>query len=100
MGLAPYAVFALLLGVFAVGYVAALARFLRGRPGDQQAMERLIVVSASAVVAILTLTAPVLPAQPKRAARPSPRAEGLDDQQPGAIRRQPSIDTAPTSPGH
>src|SRR5712691_10301218 len=62
VGLAPYAVCALLLSVFAVGYLAALARFLRGRPGEHEAMERLIIVSASAVVAILTLTVPVLPA--------------------------------------
>lgn len=77
VSLAPYAVCALLVGVFMVGYLAALARFLRGRPGEHEAMERLIIVSASAVVSILTLTVPVLPAQVKSAARP-PRADALD----------------------
>jgi len=63
VGVAPYVVCALLLAMFAVGYLAALARFLRGHPGDQEAMEQLIMVSACAVVSILTLTAPVVPAR-------------------------------------
>ena len=64
VGLAPYAVCALMLTVFMVGYLAALARYLWAQPDQQKAMERLIIVSATAVVSILTLTAPRLPAQP------------------------------------
>ena len=56
VGLVPYAVWALLIAVFAVGYLAALARFLCAGPGGADALERLVLVSANAVVAILTLT--------------------------------------------
>jgi hypothetical protein len=57
VGVAPYAVWLLLLSVFVIGYLAALARYLwTGREG-QDAMERLMVTTANAVVAILTLTA-------------------------------------------
>jgi hypothetical protein len=57
--LAPYAPWALLLSVFVVGYLAALARCI-WRTGDQEAMERMIMVSACAAVSILTLTVPAL----------------------------------------
>lgn len=63
VGLAPYAVCALMLTIFVVGYLAALARYLWAQPEQQKAMERLIMVSANAVVSILTLTVPPLPAQ-------------------------------------
>jgi hypothetical protein len=48
VALAPYALWALLLSVFVVGYLAALARCI-WRTGDQEAMERMIMVSACAV---------------------------------------------------
>lgn len=73
VGLAPYAICGLLLGVFVVGYLAALARYLWAQPGEQEAMERLIMVSANAVVSILTLTAPALPVQGKPPRRAAPR---------------------------
>jgi glucose uptake protein GlcU len=63
VSLAPYAVCALMLTVFMIGYLAALARYLWAQPEQQKAMERLIMVSANAVVSILTLTVPPLPAQ-------------------------------------
>jgi hypothetical protein len=67
VALAPCALWALLLSVFIVGYLAALARCMC-RTGDQAAMERMIMVSACAVVSILTLTVPALPGR-----RPHPR---------------------------
>jgi hypothetical protein len=71
VALAPYALWALLLSVFVVGYLAALARCI-WRTGDQEAMERMIMVSACAVVSILTLMVPALPAR-----RPPSGASGL-----------------------
>ena len=71
VALAPYALWALLLAVFVVGYLAAIARCI-WRTGDQEAMERMIMVSACAVVSILTLTVPALPAR-----RPPLRMPGL-----------------------
>lgn len=71
VALAPCALWALLLSVFAAGYLAALARCI-WRTGDQEAMERMIMVSARAVVSILTLTVPALLAR-----RPHPRVPGL-----------------------
>jgi hypothetical protein len=68
MALAPYALWALLLSVFVIGYIAALAQCLC-RTRDQEAMERIIMVSACAVVSILTLTAPTIPARRPPAAR-------------------------------
>jgi hypothetical protein len=53
VGIAPYAVCALLYTVFVLGYLAAVLRYLFAGPGGQQAMERLITVSANAVVCIL-----------------------------------------------
>jgi hypothetical protein len=58
---------AFLYTVFVIGYFAALTRCLFGKSGDQAAMERLITVSANAIVAILTLTAIKIPPQPARA---------------------------------
>ena len=75
VGLAPYAVCALLLAVFVVGYLAALARYLWARPGEHEAMERLITVSANAVISILTLTATALPVQGKPPGRAASRRQ-------------------------
>ena len=55
VGVAPYAVCVLLYLVFMVGYLAAILRYLCAGPDGQEAMERLITVSANAVVSILTL---------------------------------------------
>jgi hypothetical protein len=65
VGMAPYAICALLFTVFVIGYLAALIRYLWAKPEEQQAMERLITVSANAIVSILTLTAATLPGQAK-----------------------------------
>jgi hypothetical protein len=65
VGLAPYAVWTLLLIVFVMGYIAALARYLWAKPEEHDAMERLITISANAVVSILTLS----PAAPPTAAK-------------------------------
>lgn len=54
VGVAPYAVCALLYLIFGLGYLAAVLRFLCAGTAGQQAMERLITVSASAVVGIAT----------------------------------------------
>jgi hypothetical protein len=56
VGVAPYAVCALLYVVFVIGYLAAVLRFLCAGTEGQQAMARLIDVSADAVVSILTLS--------------------------------------------
>ncbi len=55
VGVAPYVVCTLLCLVFIVGYLAAVLRYLWAGPDGQHAMERLITVSANAVVCILTL---------------------------------------------
>ena len=73
VGLAPYAICALLFTVFVIGYLAALARYLCAKPGEQEAMERLITVSANAIVSILTLTAATLPDQARQPAEPASR---------------------------
>jgi len=57
VGLAPYAVCALLFTVFVIGYLAALIRCLCAKPEHQEMRERLITVSANAIVSIMTLTA-------------------------------------------
>jgi hypothetical protein len=65
VGLAPYAIWVLLVAVFVIGYIAALTRFLWAKPEEQDAMERLIMISANAVVSILTLSlaTPLVPAK-------------------------------------
>jgi hypothetical protein len=70
VGLAPYAVCASLYAVFVVSYLAAVLRYLCADAAGQQAMERLITVSANAVVAILTLNASALPAQTAQPSSP------------------------------
>jgi hypothetical protein len=54
VGVAPYAYCTVLCTVFAVGYLGTLFRYLCTGPSGQQAMERLITVSASAIVSMLT----------------------------------------------
>ena len=61
VGVAPYAICAMLYVVFVIGYLAALTK-----SGDQEAMERLITVSANAIVSILTLTTTKLPPQARQ----------------------------------
>lgn len=52
----PYATCVLVHAAFVIGYLCAVLRYLcSGEPG-QCAMERLIAISANAVVALLTLT--------------------------------------------
>jgi hypothetical protein len=63
VGTAPYAICAMLYIVFVIGYFAALVRILCAKSGGQEAMERLITVSANAIVSILTLTTTKLPPQ-------------------------------------
>jgi hypothetical protein len=72
VGLAPYAVCGLLFVVFVIGYLAAVSRYLWAKPAQHDAMERLITVSANAVVAILTLTTAAAP--PAKPAENSCRA--------------------------
>jgi hypothetical protein len=55
VGIAPYAVCALVYAVFIIGYLAAVLRYVCSDEDGQRAMERLITVSADAVVSILTL---------------------------------------------
>lgn len=69
VGLAPYAIYSLLLVVFVIGYLAALARYLCAGPEGQAAMERLMVTSANAIVSIVTLTC----TSPTRTEDPSAR---------------------------
>jgi hypothetical protein len=76
VGAAPYAICAMLYVVFVIGYLAALIRYMCAEPGGQEAMERLIAVSANAIVSILTLTVTKLPPQAKQPpAQPHPDAE-------------------------
>jgi hypothetical protein len=78
VGVAPYAICALLYVVFVIGYLAAVLRYLCAGPDGQQAMARLIAVSASAVVSILTLHVvrprDYVAGEPPRRGLPSPRS--------------------------
>src|ERR1700733_9751664 len=65
VGLAPYAIWAVLLTAFVIGYLAALLRYLCSKPEEHDAMERFITISANAIVSILTLTAAPIPAPAK-----------------------------------
>jgi hypothetical protein len=56
VGAAPYAMYVLGCLVFLIGYLTAVIRYVCSGPKGQEAMERLITISANAVVAILTLT--------------------------------------------
>jgi hypothetical protein len=55
VGVAPFALCALLYATFIVGYLAAVLRYVCSGTDGQRAMERLIIVSARAVVTVLTL---------------------------------------------
>jgi hypothetical protein len=66
VGVAPYAICAMLYVVFVIGYLAALTRYMCAKSGGQEAMERLIQVSANAIVSILTLTTTKLPPQARQ----------------------------------
>jgi len=63
VGTAPYAICGMLVIVFVIGYIAALIRYLCTKPEEREAMERLITVSANAIVSILTLTVAAVPVQ-------------------------------------
>jgi hypothetical protein len=78
VALAPYALWTLLLSVFLVGYLAAVARCI-WRTGDQEVMERMIMVSAWAVVSILTLTVPAHPARRPPPHVPEPPGRGTGE---------------------
>jgi hypothetical protein len=78
VSLAPYAIWALLLAVFVIGYLAALTRFLCAGAEGQEAMERLVGVTASAVVTVLTLTVATAPASRAPAGPPAPRPRGTE----------------------
>lgn len=67
VGLAPYAIWGLLLTAFVIGYIATLLRYLCCKPEERDDAERFITVSANAIVSILTLTATTIPAPTKRA---------------------------------
>jgi hypothetical protein len=71
VGTAPYAICAMLYLLFVIGYLAALMRYMCAKSGGQEAMERLITVSANAIVSILTLTTTKLPPQVRQPPIPS-----------------------------
>jgi len=77
VGTSPYAICAMLYGVFVVGCFAALVRYMCAKSGGQEAMERLIAVLANAIVSILTLTTTKLPPQTRQLPTPSPADTGL-----------------------
>lgn len=77
VGTAPYAICAMLYVLFVVGYLVALTRYMRAKSGGQEAMERLIAVSANAIVSILTLTTTKLPPQTRQLPTPSRADNGL-----------------------
>ncbi len=53
VGVAPYAICALLYSVFMIGYLAAVLRYLFTGPAGQQSMERLIQPTPAAVTSKL-----------------------------------------------
>ena len=69
VGLAPYAVCALLFSVFVIGYLATLTRCLCAKPEQQEVREHLITVSANAFVSVMTLTACSTPGAAKPTSR-------------------------------
>ncbi|HEY1623976.1 MAG TPA: hypothetical protein VGG16_09260 [Streptosporangiaceae bacterium] len=74
VAVAPYVVCALLYATFIVGYLAAVLRYVCSGADGQQAMERLITVSANAVVSILTLEPGARAAEQPRKELSSPRS--------------------------
>jgi hypothetical protein len=53
---APYVICLLVYSVFLIGYVTALVCHVCSGPQRQESMERLIALSADAIVGLLTLT--------------------------------------------
>lgn len=76
VGIAPYAVCALLFTVFVIGYLAALIRCLCAKPEQQEIRERLITVSANAIVSIMTLTTCTSPIPARQPAKAPPADSG------------------------
>jgi ABC-type Na+ efflux pump permease subunit len=100
VGTAPYAICAMLYIVFVIGYFAALVRFLCAKSGGQEAMERLITVSANAIVSILTLSPAKLPTPARQSPTPSRTATELGHPAAGpriAVQQRPD---ATRAPGH
>jgi hypothetical protein len=64
--------------VFVIGYLAALTRFLCAGAEGQEAMERLVGVTANAVVTVLTLTVATAPASRAPPGPPAPRPRGTE----------------------
>lgn len=58
----PYSICLLLCSVFAIGYLTAVRRYLRAEAPEREAMERLIMISAEAIVSVLTLNKPAFAA--------------------------------------
>jgi hypothetical protein len=86
VGAAPYAIYLLFAIVFALGYFAALARFLCSGPHGQEAMTRLIEVSANAFIAILTLRRTV-PTEKRQAACQHSTSDNGTHPSPGGLKR-------------
>jgi hypothetical protein len=76
VGVAPYALCALLFTVFVICSLGALIRCLCAKPEQQETRERLITVSANAIVSIMTLTACISPVLAKEPSKPSPTDTG------------------------
>jgi hypothetical protein len=66
VGTAPYALYMVPYSAFLIGYIAVVIRWVCG-PQTQESMERLILLSANAVVGLLTLTRVTSPQQSKSA---------------------------------
>lgn len=80
VAVAPFAISLLLCILFAIGYLAAVFRYVRAGAGERDAMERLITLSANAVVSILTLSkSPLAPADEDKPVVPSPRSTPCDN---------------------
>lgn len=56
VGLAPYVIMAALYAIFVIGYIPAVICYLCSDEGRQDAVDRLIMTSANAIVSLLTLT--------------------------------------------
>jgi len=88
----PWVIYGLLYLIFILGYLAALARYLCAGGDGRQAMERLIVISANAVVSILTLTPAAMPrpavSAPERSTSDSADTAGrvISNRRPGSRR--------------
>lgn len=80
IAVAPFAISLLLCILFAIGYLAAVFRYVRAEAGERDAMERLITLSANAVVSILTLSkSPLAPKDEGKPVVPPPRSTPSDD---------------------